>query len=185
MRSKNLVAKLVMIAMLTALSIVLFVVTRFPIFPWSPWLEYEAADVPILIGGFLFGPVMGMFITFVTCLLQALTVSAQSGWVGFVMHMIATGTLVLVSSVIYKFFHTKKGAIIALIAGSLAMTLVMIPANLFFTVRFWGQPYETVKAMLWTTTIPFNVIKSFGNSIIVMLLYKSISRVFHKFAPKN
>lgn len=175
------VVTMVKMAILVALSIILFLVTRFPIFPWATFLEYEAADVPILIGGFLFGPVAGLTIAFITSLLQALTVSASSGWVGFVMHMIATGTLVLVASIIYKKFHTKKGAIVALIAGSLAMTIIMVPSNLFFTVRFWHIPYETVKAMMWTTFIPFNLIKSFANSIIVMIIYKTISRLFHKF----
>lgn len=175
------VSTMVKMALLVALSIVLFLVTRFPIFPWASYLEYEAADVPILIGGFMFGPAAGFIVAFVAALLQALTVSAGSGWVGFVMHIIATGTLVLAASIVYKRFHTRKGAIAALIAGCLAMTLIMIPANLFFTVKFWHIPYGTVKAMLWTTTIPFNLIKSFANSIIVMILYKTTSKVFHRF----
>lgn len=175
------VSAIAKMGLLVALSIVLFLVTRFPIFPWASYLEYEAADVPILIGGFMFGPAAGFIIAFVAALLQALTVSAGSGWVGFVMHIIATGTLVLVSSIIYKRFHTKKGAVAALIAGCLAMTAIMVPSNLYFTVKFWHTPYETVKAMLWTTVIPFNLVKSFVNSIIVTVLYKTTGKVLRKF----
>lgn len=171
---------MVKMAVLCALSLVLLLLIRFPIIPSAAFLEYEPADVPILIGGFLFGPLAGFIITMVASLIQAVTVSASGGWVGFVMHVIATGTLVMVSSFIYKRFHTLRGGIIALAVGSLSMTLIMIPSNLFFTVRFYGVPYDTVKAMLFTAIIPFNLIKSVINSIIVILVYKSAGKVLRK-----
>jgi len=161
-------------AILAALSLVLVLLIHFPIIPAAPWLEYDPADIPILIGGFAYGPIVGLLITIVAALIQALTVSAQSGWVGFVMHVISTGALVLTSSIIYKYNKTRKGALVALIAGCIAMTAVMIPANLFFTVRYWGQPLEVVKASIVPIIIPFNLIKSAGNSLIVFLIYKSL-----------
>jgi riboflavin transporter FmnP len=168
---------MVKMGVLAALSIVLMMLIHFPIIPAAAFLEYEPADVPILIGGFLFGPLAGFIITVVVALIQAFTVSAASGWVGFVMHVIATGTLVMVSSFIYKHLHTFKGAIAALAAGALCMTLVMIPSNLFFSVRFFNIPYDTVKGMLLTAIIPFNLIKAVINSVIVILVYKSAGKV--------
>ena len=164
-------------AILAALSLVLVLLIHFPIIPAAPWLEYDPAEVPILIGGFVYGPIAGLTITVITALIQALTVSAQSGWVGFVMHVIPTGTLVLVSSIIYKYNKTRKGALIALIIASIARTAVMIPANLFFTVRYWGQPLEVVKASIVPVIIPFNLIKSVANSLIVFLVYKSLRKI--------
>jgi len=174
------VNKMVKMAVLSALSIVFLLVIRFPIIPSAAFLEYEPADVPILIGTLIYGPLTGLIITFVVALIQAFTVSAQSGWVGFVMHVIATGTLVLVAGTIYKRVRTFKGAIIALVAGSISMTLMMIPNNLFFTVKFFGYPYEAVKSMLLPAIIPFNLIKSFTNSIIVMLIYKSAGKILRR-----
>lgn len=171
------VNKMVKMALLSALSIVLLLLIHFPIIPMASFLEYEPADVPVLIGGFMYGPLAGLVITVAVALIQALTVGAAGGWVGFVMHTIATGTLVLVSSFIYKKVHTFKGAIIGLVAGSLCMTLIMIPSNLFFTVNFYGYPYDAVKGLLLPAIIPFNLIKSFANSIIVMLVYKSLSKI--------
>ncbi|NLX64739.1 MAG: ECF transporter S component [Clostridiaceae bacterium] len=171
------VRKLCTMAILAALSLVLVLLIHFPIIPAAPWLEYDPADIPILIGGFAYGPIAGLLITIVASLVQALTVSAQSGWVGFVMHVISTGTLVLTSSIIYKHNRTKKGALIALIAGCIAMTAIMIPANLFFTVRYWGQPLEVVKASIVPIIIPFNLIKSAGNSLIVFLVYKTLRNI--------
>jgi riboflavin transporter FmnP len=175
--------KIVKMGLLAALSVILLYLVRFPIIPAAPYLEYEPADVPILIGTFLYGPVSGLVITIVVAAVQAVTVSAASGWVGLVMHVIATGTLVLVAGNIYRRFHTIRGAIAALLAGSLAMTAVMIPNNLFFTVNFFGMPYDTVKASIVPIIIPFNLIKSITNSAVVMLIYKPIGRVLRRTAP--
>lgn len=181
---KSNVNKMVKMAILSALSMVLLLLIRFPIIPGAAFLEYEPADVPIMVGGFLYGPVAGLIMTFVVSLIQALTVSSGAGWVGFVMHIIATGTLVAVSASIYKRVHSIRGAILALVAGSLAMTLIMIPANLFFTVKFWGYPFETVAGMMLPVFIPFNLIKSFANSFIVMLVYKSIGKLLRAEAKR-
>jgi len=57
------------------------------------------------------------------------------------------------------------------------MTLIMIPPNLFLSVRFYGIPYDAVNGMLATAIVPFNLIKSVTNSVIVMLIYKPVGRV--------
>lgn len=172
---RNNTKKLVTMSILAAMSILLVSFIHFPIIPAAPFLEYDPADVPILIGTFMYGPVAGLVITVVASLVQAMTVSAGSGWVGFVMHVIATGTLVLVAGSVYKIRHTFKGAIVGLALGTLAMTAVMIPANLFFTVKFWGTPYQAVKNMLVPAIIPFNLLKGFINSMITIIIYKYIA----------
>jgi len=171
------VNKMVKMGVLSALSIVLMFIIRFPLIPSAPFLEYEPANVPILIGGFLYGPAAGLVITVVVSIIQALTVSSGSGWIGAVMHIIYTGTFVVVAGLIYKRFHTLKGAIAALAAGTLTITLVMIPLNLFFTPKFLGTPVEAVKAMLIPAIIPFNLLKALINSIVTALVYKSVGRV--------
>src|SRR5690554_4793315 len=171
------VNKLVRLALLSALSILLMMVIRFPIIPSAPFLEYEPGDVPALIGAFLYGPGAGLLITAVVSLVQATTVSAGSGWIGAIMHMVATGTMVLVAGFIYKRIHSFKGAVVALLAGSVGMTLVMIPLNLFFTTRFLGVPVEAVKAMIVPVIIPFNLIKAVGNSALTVLVYKSVAKI--------
>lgn len=176
---QNNVNKMIKLAMLAAIGIMLMMVIRFPIIPAAPFLEYEPGDVSALIGTFLFGPVSGLIITAIISLLQAITVSAGSGWIGAIMHLIATGTMVILAGLIYRKIHTLKGAIIALIVGSLSMTLVMIPLNLFFTTLFLGVPLETVKAMIIPIIIPFNLIKAISNSAITILVYKAIGNALN------
>ncbi|HWR60776.1 MAG TPA: ECF transporter S component [Clostridia bacterium] len=168
--------KLVRIGVLSALSIVLVMLIKFPIIPSAPFLEYEPGDVPMLVAAFMYGPVAGLAMTVIVSAIQAFTVSAAAGWVGLVMHVISTGTFVVVSGSIYKKFHTFKGAFAALAAGSICMVLVMIPSNLFFSVKFYGIPYDAVVAMLPTAILPFNLIKSLANSLLVILVYKPLRR---------
>ena len=87
------VNKMVKMAVLSALAIVLMLAVRFPIIPAASFLEFEPADVVILVAAFLYGPVEGLIVTVVVALVQALTVSAASGWVGLVMHVISSGHL--------------------------------------------------------------------------------------------
>lgn len=178
---KSSVNRLVKLGMLAALSLVLVYFIRFPIFPAAPYLEYDMADVPILIGTFLFGPWWGLMLTAAVSVLQWLLVSTGSGWVGAVMHFCATGANVLLAGLIYRRVHTLKGAIVALASGILVQTLMMIPLNLIFTVHFNGAPAEVVKAMLVPVIIPFNLIKAGINALITFLLYKSLGKLLRLF----
>ena len=122
------IRKIVVMAMLVAVSIVLVYLIHFPIFPSAAFLEYDPADIPILIGAFAYGPVAGLLITVVAAVIQGLTVSAGSGLYGVIMHIIATGVLVLVAGGIYRLIHTRVGAIIGLVVGTICMGLVMMVA---------------------------------------------------------
>lgn len=170
--------RLAKMGMLVALSVVLVWLIRIP-FPPLPFLEYDPADVPILIGTFAFGPVSGLVLTVVTCVVQGLTVSAQSGLYGIIMHIIPTGTFVLVAGFIYKYKKTRKGAMIAILCGAVAWVLIMIPANIFVTPLFMGMPRAAIYPML-PAIIAFNAIKAFGNGLITFLLYKPLSRFLHR-----
>ena len=173
----NTLAKL---GILAAISVVLVAIVHFPLIPAASFLEYDPADVPILLGTFALGPAAGLLLTVVASVIQGVTVSAASSWYGILMHVIATGTYVLVAGNIYKAHKTKKQAILALVCGTLAMTAVMIPANLFITPIFMGAPRAAVAAMLPTAIIPFNLLKAGINSVITFLLYKRVSPLLHK-----
>ena len=179
MNPKMTTERLAKMAMLVALSIVLVFLIHFPIFPAVPFLEYDPADIPILMGTFAFGPLAGILLTAVTAILQGVTVSAASGVYGIIMHIIATSALVLTSGIIYSKEKTKKRAVIALICGTLAMTVIMIPANLFITPKFMGMPLEGLMPFMpWI--ILFNLVKAGLNSLVTFLVYKKISPFLHK-----
>ncbi|MBM6829945.1 ECF transporter S component [Anaerotignum lactatifermentans] len=177
-KKKGNVRKLTSLGMLAAISIILVATVHFPLIPAAPFLEYDPADVPILIGTFAFGPVAGFLLTVVVSVIQGATVSAASGgFIGVIMHIFATGSCVLVAGNIYNRNKTKKTAAIALVIGALVMTAAMVVMNLIFTPIFMGAPMETVIAMLIPAIIPFNLLKAGINCAITFLLYKSISHL--------
>ena len=181
MTGREKTVRLAKMGMLVAISVVLVYFIHFPIFPAVAFLEYDPADIPILLGPFAFGPVAGVLLTIVTSVVQGVTVSAASGAYGIIMHIIATSVLVIVAGVIYKFNKTRKGAVIALICGTAAMAVVMIGANLIITPLFMGVP----RSMVWDLMpfiVGFNAIKAGINSIVTFFLYKRISGFLHRTA---
>ena len=172
--------KLATIGILSAISIILVAFVHFPLFPSASFLEYDPADIPILIGTFVYGPVAGLMLTAIVSILQGLLISPQSGVIGVVMHIIATGSCALVAGVIYSRNKTKKTAVIALAAGSVTMTAAMVIMNMIFTPIFMGVPLEVVIPMLVPIIIPFNLFKALINALLTFILYKKISHILRK-----
>jgi len=175
----NKILRITQMGVLAAVSIVLVLLIRIPIFPSAPYLEYDMADIPILLGAFLLGPAAGLEILFVASAIQAFFLGGN-GIIGLIMHFCASGALILVAALVYQRGKNTKSMIAGLVLGSLAMTLCMIPLNLIFTVHFFGVPYDVVVAGLIPITIPFNLIKAGLNSILFFLIYKSIRFLFTK-----
>lgn len=168
------------LGILAAISIVLVALIHFPVIAAAPFLEYDPADIPIIIGTFAMGPAAGLLLTVTAATIQGLTVSAASGGYGILMHVIATGTYVIVAGNLYRIQKSKKMAAVAMIAGTIAMTLIMIPANLIITPIFMTVSRDVVKALLLPGIIPFNLLKAGINSVITFILYKRVSGILHR-----
>lgn len=168
--------KLAVMAMLVALSVVMVSLVHFPIFPAAPFLEYDPADIPILIGALLYGPLAGIVLTVVASVIQGLTVSAGAGLYGILMHIIATSTLVIVAGGIYRLRRSTRFNIVGLVLGTLTMGGVMMVANHFITPYFSGWPVAAVDAMLLPVILPFNLIKAGVNSMLTFLVYRVLAK---------
>lgn len=172
--------------MLAALGIVLMLTVRFPLIPSATFLEYDMGDVAVILSALIYSPWAAVLVLVIISLIQALTVSAASGWIGFVMHVLASGAFVLICGLIFKkqpkekTLRSKLYLPASLCAGTIAMVLVMIPLNLIFTVRFMGVPRQAVIDMLLPTIIPFNLLKGIINSVAVAVLYPALMRILKK-----
>jgi len=169
MKSKRITS----IGLLVALSIVVGYFIHFPILPQAPFLLYDPGNVFLLIGSFKLGPKIGVLMSLVTALLFAL-ITGQGGPYGALMNFLATGTLIYVSSQIYHLYHSKKGAILGIILGTLAMTLMMVPANLIITPLYLGVNREIIVNMLIPAIIPFNLLKGIISGVLTFILYKRV-----------
>ena len=176
--------KLTTMAILTALSVCLVAIIHFPIFPAVAFLEYDPADIPILICGFAFGPAAGLIVTVIASVIQGITVSAQSGVYGIIMHIIATGAYVLSSSFFYKKHKTKKMAAVSILIGTGTMVVCMFFANLVITPYFMmgAVNQATVSAVLslMPFILLFNLLKAGINGIVTFFIYKRVKHLFIK-----
>ena len=178
---KETIKKMTVMAMLAALSMVLVYAIHVPLIPVVPFLEYDPADIPILIAAMAYGPVSGLVLTVVVSIIQGMFISTTGPW-GILMHIIGTGSMVLTAGGIYKARRTKGGAVLGLILATLVRALVMIPANHFITPIWMGAPVEVVDSLMITGIIPLNLIKAAINSGITFVVYKAVSR-YPKFLP--
>lgn len=178
MKNKFSTAMLTKLAMMTAVSIVLLALVRIP-FPPAPFLVYDPADMPIYISAFAYGPLPGLAVTLIVCLLQAFALGGD-GLYGFLMHFVATGLVAVVIGLMYSKQKTKKNAIRALIVGVILTIIVMSGMNLLITPFYMGVDVGAVLAMLPTIIIPFNALKAGINALLTFILYKRISPFLHK-----
>lgn len=170
-------------AILTSLAIVLACFAR-GIWPTAGFLEYTPADVPVLMGTFMYGPAAGVIMAALVAIIQGVSVSASSGIIGIVMNFISIGVFVFVAGMIYKFKHSLKGAVVSLIAGALCGVAAMILWNIALTPLFMKVDRSMVLAMIPTVFLPFNLVRYFSNAAITFILYKSTHKLL-KFAFKN
>ena len=186
------IKKLSFAGVMTAIAVVL-VLPSFKIFPAASFLEYNPSDIPIILATLTLGPLWGMLISFAVSAIQALTISAESGMYGFLMHVSATCIFALVSGIIFCPTPKKRTEIFtegskfavrlwsALLVGGIASVLIMIPMNLIFVPLFMGGTYKDVVPMITSAIIPFNVLKMILNCTGTGILFTATKFVLNKF----
>ena len=167
---------MVTMAMMTAMAYVAVTFFRIPV---VLFLKYEPKDVIITIGGFMFGPLASVLMSLVVSLIEMVTIS-DTGPIGALMNFIGTCSFACLAALIYKRFHTLKGAVAGLAAGTAVMILVMLAWNYLVTPIYMGYPRAAVAEMLIPVFLPFNLLKGVLNSGITMLIYKPLSNIMRK-----
>ena len=195
---QNKTKRLVLMAMLTAISVVLVLLLRLPLFPAAPYLEYDMADVPVLLASFVLGPGAGVAVLVAASAIQAFMLGGN-GIIGFIMHVCASGALVVLAPLIWRAGGRNMASMLGgLLVGTCAMALLMLPLNFIFTpMLFFGVPinesfgifisggagefsanavsaYQMVRGLLWVVLLPFNLVKAGLNSIIFFVLYRAL-----------
>ena len=81
----------------------------------------------------------------------------------------------MTAGLIYSQNKSKRTAVISVICGTLVMSFLALLSNKFIIFPLYGLPAEW--GFLFTFILPFNLVKGGVNSIVVMLIYKKISRL--------
>ena len=187
-------------AILSALAIILYNFPKFqlPFFP--SMLSVQFSMLPTIIGSFALGPVGGVCIVIIKFLFKLLT--TRSAGVGEFVDLIIGLAVVITTSLIYKYMKTKKGAIIALICGSIVWIGTAIVLNWLWAIPFYADKFGLDVVLKMFTVIPgvteenymgkyllygclpFNAMLAIVVSIVTYLVYKRISFLFHKMDNK-
>ena len=173
--------KVILCAVFAALAYVAMMTVKIPV---VMFLKYEPKDVIIALAAFIAGPVSGIAIALVTCLVEMVSVS-DTGVIGFLMNFLSSACYAGLASAIYMKKRTVKGAIIGLVAATLATTALMILWNYIITPWYMHVPRKAVVEMLIPMFLPFNLLKYSLNSALAMLLYKPVSKAVKRAGFKN
>ncbi len=185
---------IVCVAVLSALAGVLMLI-EFPLPIAPPFYKVDLSDVAALIGGFMFGPLAGLLICLLKVLISIVLNGTTTAFVGEFASFLMDGTFVFVTSLAYKHMPEKKGNIIALTIGVLALALMGALANYFLMipayVKFMHFPLDSIIQMgtavnknvnsllslIILCTVPFNLIKGGIISIIAYILNKRLPKL--------
>ena len=161
------------LAMLTAVAYVVMYLSK--MLPQVlGFLQLDLKDTVICIGGFVFGPLAAAIIAIVVALVEMFTVS-DTGIIGFIMNVLATVSFCCTASFVYKKVHSKKGAVLGLALGVVALVAVMLLWNYLITPLYTpGFTRADIAAMLPTVFLPFNLVKGGLNMAVILLLYKPV-----------
>lgn len=170
--------KIVLAGILTALAVVMIALIRFPIIPTAEFLVFDGGDIPILMSGLLLGPWWGLAVTVIASLIQGFLLSPD-GIVGAVMHIISSGVFVVVTSLLYRKWHSRGGALASLSIGGACMNRGDDPYESIYYRSVLRLPRAAIASMILPAILPFNAIKVVINLVVIMLIYKPISRLLH------
>lgn len=143
------------------------------------FLNLDFKDVVTAVCGMYFGPLAGVAISVAVPVLEFLTVGT-TGVYGLIMNVIGSVTFVGTASLIYRFKRTLSGAIVGLAAAVLAITAVMMAANLLITPYYMGVSTSTVADLIPTLLLPFNAVKAVLNASLTMCVYKPLTAILRK-----
>lgn len=160
-------------ALFCAVAAICTLFLEFPIIPGVTFLKYDPSAIIALIAGFAFGPGTGIVVSTVSYLPQ---MANQSGLYGMVMAIIATLSLVLPASLVYKRNTTFAGALMGMGVGAVVCLACCIGANLIITPLYMGAPTQTVIDMIVPALLPFNAAKIAINCVVTALVYKPVAK---------
>ncbi|MBO6147475.1 MAG: ECF transporter S component [Lachnospiraceae bacterium] len=184
----NRIRKLTGTAMLSAVAYILMFL-EFPIpFLIPPFIKMDFSELPALIAGFAYGPLSGVAVCLIKNLLHLM--NTQTGGVGELANFLLGASFVLTAALVYRKLHTKKGALIGSVLGTVIMGIISLFSNYYIVYPIYTNfmPMEAIIGAyqlivpsvddLWQCllifNLPFTICKGLCSALITMLVYKPL-----------
>lgn len=175
------VQRLAILACMSALAFVLMLF-EFPVIPVVSYLKMDFSDLTVLIATWLYGPVAGIIVAAIKCLLHGLMYGMSVGeLLGVLSNLLSSMSLLLPFA---WFLRRGKGSLKRrLFFGGLwatvALTVVMSLLNYFVLtpayMALWGwKPSLPLPELVAIGVVPFNLIKGILLSLIFGFLAWSL-----------
>ncbi len=156
--------------------------------------KLDFSELPVLLCGFFVGPSGAVACEGVKIFLNLLFDGTTTAFVGEFANFTVGCCLVLPAAVCYRFLHTRKGAILSCLLGTVCITALGSAFNAFYLLPkfadLYGIPLEAIVGMgtainpaitgvgtfVLFAVAPLNLIKGLSVSLLTILLYKKIAR---------
>ncbi|MDF0753139.1 ECF transporter S component [Gardnerella greenwoodii] len=166
--------KIAKYALFVALSMAVSFI-EFPLIPDLSYLKYDPSGIVCLVAGFAYGPAAAAIVSILGFAPHLFT-----NPLGTVMAVLVSLGASVTAAIVYKKMHTRKGAIIALLLGSVVAIALAIAGNLVITPLYSPKiTVATVASLIIPALLPFNIIKLALHVVVTMLVYKPISKLLH------
>lgn len=193
------VSRMTIIAMLSAVAII-FNIFGFTL-PFVPgFYKIDISELPVMIGAFALGPFAGVLIELIKILLNLVINGTVTMFIGEIANFVIGCAFVVPASIIYYYRKNRRNAVVGLTAGTVinlaagallnAFLLIPVYSKVFFktaqldTIIGMGAEKNSLitdlKTFVVFAVIPFNLIKCGVVFLIVMLIYKPISRILKR-----
>ncbi len=183
------------IAIFSALAGVLMLF-EIPLFFAPSFYELDLSELPVLIISFYLGPSAGVVTAFFKVLIKLLLKGTSTAFVGDYANFVTSCALVLPAGIVYLKNKTRKGAVTALVVGTLTLTVFGSLFNAFYLIPTFADLYgisvdaivgmgtsvnsaiTSLSTLVLFAVVPFNLLKGTLVSVLTMLLYKRIQKLF-------
>lgn len=199
-RSK--IKEMTLIAIMGGLGAILMVVFHTPIPFMPPFMDFDLAAIPELIGGFVLGPVAAIGIILVKILLKFVLMGTSSMFTGEIQNLLLSCAYVLPAVIIYHRKKSKKSALLGMIVGTIVCSITAVFTNLYIIIPFYASlgnmtvqsivdMCAAVNSLMKDTLtlaifgiVPFNLIKGSASSLVTYILYKRLSGPIKNFVKE-
>lgn len=193
-KSINTTKRLILTAVLGAISAILMIL-EFPMPFIPPFVKMDFSELPVILGGFIMGPVSGALISLIKITLNFLLNGTTTFGIGELANFLYSLGYMLPAVLIYHKLRSKKGAVISLAIGSVITSIIAIIMNIAVTFPLYGKlmgldidaivnmcastnPYvKDMVSLMICSMLPFNLFKYGITSILTFLLYKKLSYI--------
>lgn len=190
------------IGLFGALSAVLMMF-KIPLFFAPAFMKLDFAELPCILGGFMFGPISGVAIVLVKLIINLLLNGTDSMYVGEISNLLLSSTYVLTASLLYRGHKTKKRAAVSLLVSVVVTSLVSVLSNTYFTFPAYATVYglsmdsivemtsainplvKDVPTLMIFSVLPFNLVKFGLVAVITFLVYKKLHLFIKQYILKQ